>query len=274
MLSSSFTVRSVDERFATALRWHCAPFIRPTGEQHAFFVDLLKEDEDSNLPEPSLSLYEAGVLRFRHPRVERVLEHAVWSLHNAVPKRSRDFLFLHAGVVARGGEAILLPGAMEVGKSSLVVALLELGFGYLSDELGAIDPITGRLHAFPKLISLDDEALLRLDGLEDRLVDRSGSMIALPQRFIRPQDVGSAVADPAPARWIVFLGDDRAGPPRLEPISRAEAVERMAANCFNMFRYHERGVVLLSRVARSAQPFELRGGSPRERAALLDGRLI
>jgi hypothetical protein len=273
LLSCSFTVRSVDERFAAALRWHLAPFLRSAGDQLANMVDVYVEEEAPIPDDPPLSLFEGGILQFKHPRVDKLLQHAIWSLHAAVPNRSRDFVFLHAGAVVRGGDALLLPGAMDVGKSTLVVALLERGSAYLSDELGAIDPITGRLYPFPKLISLDDDALRHLDGLEGRLVDRRDTGIALPQRYVRPNDVGSQVADPTRARWIVFLSAERSGPPRLESIARAEAVERMAANCFNLFRYRERGVVLLSRIAQDVEAFELRGGTPRERAELLTERL-
>jgi len=273
MLSASYTVRSVDAAFAAALAWHLAPFRRASGDQHAVFVDLFVEEEDEGLQPAPRSLYRGSLLRFKHPRLEKLVGHAVWDLHATVPKVSRDYLFLHAGSVARDGHALVMPAAMDAGKSSLVVALLELGFGYLSDELGAIDPVTGRACPFPKRISLDDDALRHFPGLGDALVDPREAGVSLPQRFLRPEDVGAAVAEAAPPRWIVFLGTERSGPPRLEPVSRADAVRRMAANCFNLYRYQERGVVLLTRVGHEAEAFELRGGTPRERAALLAERL-
>ena len=273
MLSTSYTVRSVDEAFSAALAWHLAPFRRPGGDHHAVSVDLFVDEEDEGIQPPPRSLYRGGLLRYRHPRVESLAEHAVWDLHATVPKGSRDFVFLHAGSVARDGGALVLPAAMDAGKSSLVVALLELGFGYLSDELGAIDPVTGRAYPFPKRISLDEDALEHFDGLRERLVDRTEAGVTLPQRYVRPEDLGAGVAEAASPRWIVFLGMERSGPPRLEPIPRAEAVRRMATNCFNLYRYQERGVVLLTRVAQEAEAFELRGGTPRERAALLSERL-
>ncbi len=72
---------------------------------------------------------------------------------------------------------------------------------------------------------------------------------------------------------LVFLTSDWEGRPRLTEISPADAVSRLAASCFNLFRYGERGVVLLSRVAEGARSFELRGGTPLERAALIGDRL-
>ena len=273
MLSTSFTVRSVDDAFSAALAWHLAPFRRSNGDHHAVSVDLFVDEEDEERRPPPRSLYRGGLLRYRHARLERLAEHAVWDLHATVPKGSRDYLFLHAGTVARDGRALVLPAEMDTGKSSLVVALLELGFGYLSDELGAIDPVTGRAYPFPKRISLDEDALEHFEGLRDRLVDRTEAGVSLPQRHLRPEDLGAGVAEAAPPRWVVFPGMDRSGPPRLEPVPRADAVRRMAANCFNLYRYQQRGVVLLTRVAQVVDAFELRGGTPRERAALLAERL-
>lgn len=157
---------------------------------------------------------------------------------------------------------------MDAGKSSLVLALLQAGFDYLSDEVGALDPVTQRAYPFEKRITVSPTAMRFFPGLEERLQDRQGLSAELRDRYVRPEDVGRTVAGPAPVRGIVFVSSDWEGPPRLEPIPRSEAVARMAAASFNLYRYGERGVVLLSRVAAQAPAFELRGGTPPERAAL------
>lgn len=271
MLSISFTVRSVDEGFARALRWHLAPFARQTPETQAFAVDMYIAERDQDMSPPMYSLFVRNELHFREQDLAEVTAHAVWDLHQLVPKTARDFLFLHAGAVARDGAALVLPARMDSGKSSLVTALLRSGWDYLSDELGALDPVTGRIYPFPKLISLDDASLGFFPGLAERLGGRDAS--PLPERFVRPEDLGAATASPAPARWIVFPTPDWGGEPRLTPLTSAEAVENMAANCFNLYRYAERGVILLSRTAGGGQAFELRGGTPSERAELLTREL-
>jgi len=49
-------------------------------------------------------------------------------------------VFVHAGVVAVDGSAIVIPGRSFTGKTTLVGALLELGATYLSDEYAVLDP--------------------------------------------------------------------------------------------------------------------------------------
>ena len=62
----------------------------------------------------------------------------------------RDRVFVHAGVVALDGRAIVIPGRSGSGKTTLVQAFLRAGADYLSDEYAVVDP-RGRVHAFPRL---------------------------------------------------------------------------------------------------------------------------
>jgi hypothetical protein len=261
-------VRSTETEWADAIRWHLSPFLIKERGRRALEIRLYR----TNDREP-VYRYEGS-----EPRDWEILSaallHALWDIHQLVPKAARDFLNLHAGGLVRDGGALVLPARPDIGKSTLTVALMRQGFDYLSDEVGAIDPITGRAYPFPKRVSLDHDSVRFFPEVEGRLADREGLTGRLAARFVRPEDAGSRIGRAAPVRWLVFPTADREGPPRLEPMARAEAVERMAENCFNLHRYGERGVILLARVAKDADAFRLLGGTPTERAALLAERLI
>lgn len=62
-------------------------------------------------------------------------------------------VFLHAGVVAWKGQAIVIPGSSFSGKTSLVAALIKKGALYYSDEYAVLDE-NGLVHPFPKKLSL------------------------------------------------------------------------------------------------------------------------
>ncbi len=62
-------------------------------------------------------------------------------------------MFLHAGVVAWQGSAIILPGKTFSGKSTLVAELIKLGATYYSDEYAVIGQDM-KVRPFPKAISL------------------------------------------------------------------------------------------------------------------------
>jgi hypothetical protein len=74
-------------------------------------------------------------------------------LRQAVAAHARRHVFVHAGVVAFGDQAILLPGRSWSGKSTLVRELVRAGAVYYSDEFAVLDG-RGRVHPFAKPISI------------------------------------------------------------------------------------------------------------------------
>ena len=278
-LSHPMTVRSLDEEWSERLRWHLGSFSRAeAGPTAGTVVEVWPRVEDESDWETG-SWRRAGDLAYAHDgtvvRVasrESVLEYALWDVNATVPQKVGDYLFLHAGAVARNGEGTLVIAAMDAGKSTLVTALLSVGFAYLSDELGAIDPVTARAYPYEKLISLDPDALGFFPGLEERLEDRVGISSRLRQRFVRPADLAAPISGPVPVRWLVFL-ERRSGPPQMRDLTRSESIPRLMSHCFNLARFGDPGAVLLSKVAAGAHPLLLEGGTPSERVALLADRL-
>jgi hypothetical protein len=68
---------------------------------------------------------------------------------------ARDRIFVHAGVVAYAGGALLIPGRSFSGKTTLVAALVEAGATYYSDEYAALDG-DGNVHPYARPLSLRD----------------------------------------------------------------------------------------------------------------------
>ena len=69
------------------------------------------------------------------------------SAHEAIAARATTHAFVHAGVVAVDGKAILIPGRSFAGKTTLVMALVDAGATYYSDEYALIDS-HGLVHPF------------------------------------------------------------------------------------------------------------------------------
>jgi hypothetical protein len=64
-----------------------------------------------------------------------------------------EYIFVHAGVVAVGGHAVLVPGFTLAGKTTLIRGLVEMGAVYYSDEFAAIDE-QGLVHPYPRPLSI------------------------------------------------------------------------------------------------------------------------
>jgi Rps23 Pro-64 3,4-dihydroxylase Tpa1-like proline 4-hydroxylase len=78
-------------------------------------------------------------------------------IDKSVSQRSRQMLFVHAGVVGWRGLAIVIPGRTHSGKSTLVVELVRRGAVYYSDEFAVVDE-SGRVHAYRRSPVLRDQA--------------------------------------------------------------------------------------------------------------------
>lgn len=91
-------------------------------------------------------------------RLEQFAGPAGKRIHWEVAQASRLEYFIHAGVVAVGGRAILLPGRTFSGKSTLVRDLVQLGATYYSDEYALVTPApVPMIRSFPRRISLRED---------------------------------------------------------------------------------------------------------------------
>jgi hypothetical protein len=68
-------------------------------------------------------------------------------------------IFVHAGVVAVGDRAVLLPGRSFAGKTTLVKAFVHAGATYFSDEFAILDE-QGLVHPYLTRLSIRDSDLL------------------------------------------------------------------------------------------------------------------
>ena len=90
---------------------------------------------------------------FRWTRREAAMDVVDAAVRSCVAVRAPEHVFVHAGVVAHGGGALILPGRSLAGKSTLVAALVAHGAEYLSDEYAVLDA-EGAVHPYPKPLSL------------------------------------------------------------------------------------------------------------------------
>jgi hypothetical protein len=190
-----------------------------------------------------------------------------WSVNQAAVRSRPDLVIVHAAVATWGGSALLLPAAMEAGKTTLVAGLVLRGLGYLSDELAAIDPATLLVQPYPKPLTLERGSWPVLPALAP---DVAQSVRPYTERqwqvgvqTIRP----NAVADPARARWIVAPRYERGAATRLEPMGRSEMLKTLTEQCF---RLDAAGFRTLASVVGDSSCHRLVSGSlPRACEALL-----
>ncbi|HEX8063679.1 MAG TPA: HprK-related kinase A [Allosphingosinicella sp.] len=161
----------------------------------------------------------------------------------------KRFLLLHAASVERNGRAILMTGDSGAGKSTLGALLGERGWRFMGDEFALLDLEDGRLHPFPRAVSLKNESLGLFDGVD---ASRLGPVLTgTPKgtlRHLRPNaEAVARMAEPARPVLILFPRFGRDLEPAVREVGAAEAFMRLTQASTNYVALGERGFDALTR---------------------------
>jgi hypothetical protein len=261
-LSHTFTVRWNRARFGRYVRHVLDPFtVSPQ-------IAKARKPATPGLP-PSYSLVDLGPEQERQfvllygedillesGRADDVLHYLLWHVNAEAFWETGEFLVVHAGaVITPAGYGVLLPGEAGSGKTTLTAGLVRAGFGYLSDEVGAIDPVTGRLYPYPKTMDLKGDAF----KLFPELRARNGKLPVVQSRWrIRADDIRpGAIGGPCSLRFVIAPRYREGASTEISPISRADAVTDLWESVWNLFRYGDRALYLLARVIRGARCYRM-----------------
>jgi hypothetical protein len=150
-------------------------------------------------------------------------------LRGRIAVLARDYIFVHAGVVALGERALLLPGPSFCGKSTLVAALVAEGATYYSDEFAVLDR-DGFVHPYARPLSLRTGSQRYGDYAEvAALGGRAGTHPARPAfivltRYVPGTRWAPARRKPGPGALALLTNAVPARPrtePTIEAVSRA-----------------------------------------------------
>jgi hypothetical protein len=157
------------------------------------------------------------------------------AIESYVALRAPDHVFVHAGVVALGAHALVLPGRSGQGKSTLVTALVAAGASYASDEWAVVDG-NGFLHPYPRPLRLRTPGgTFRIDPREtDARIARRPLRLAL---LVVTQHCPGASLDLTP------LGPSRAC---LSLVAHAPAVRARPARALPALRRALNGTLALA----------------------------
>ena len=162
----------------------------------------------------------------------------------------KTYLLLHAATVEREGRALLLTGHSGSGKSTLAALLGERGWRFMGDEFALVDPEDGRLHPFPRAVSLKNQSIALFDGVTP---ERLGPLLTgTPKgaiRHLRPNLEAVARMDqPARPALILFPRFGRDFPAEVRPVGAAEVFVRLTQASTNYVAMGERGFDTLARL--------------------------
>jgi hypothetical protein len=178
------------------------------------------------------------------------------------------FHMLHSAAVGHRGQALLLVGKGGSGKSSSALASLcpQSRLEFLSEDYTLIEESSLTVHPFYGSFKVDGKGLQRMPWL-----DAFPELGRLEEKHCRSIPA-RRVASPSRLRAIVW--PDRSWPGELEPLSRFEALVRMAPNCLLQNpNSSARDLRLLAHLCRQLPSFKL-GLAASPTAAEVESRLL
>lgn len=173
----------------------------------------------------------------------------VTDLQTTLARLAPGRIFLHAGVVAIDGRALVLPGASHAGKSTLVAALVAAGAQYGSDELAVVDA-DGLVHPYARPLAL------RRDGLA--VLRTSAGELG-----------GAAFEEAMPVGAFVFTTYTPGAQLELARVSPGQVVLRLLEHCLGARGRAGETLAVLSAVAGRAPGFAGARGEATETAETL-----
>jgi hypothetical protein len=257
-LSHRFVLTSNDEPLARRAGDLIGEFARPVSDGVARISYELLALAGVGGDSPRYALKRGDEEIAANSDASAVIDHLLWRITDDTVELADGFLLVHAGaVVSADGGGVLILGEAGSGKTTLVAALVQEGFGYLSDEAGAIELDTGVAHPWPRALGFTagSRSLARFAPL---FVDDdigTGKTHVVVER-IRPAAIG-------PVTRIQHVIDHRfsaGAQTRVEPLSRATAVARMGSAAPRLRREGGRGLNTLVEVMRGAEAHRIVSG--------------
>lgn len=183
-----------------------------------------------------------------------------WHVNRQVVATNRHLVLVHAAAAERDGLGVVLAGAMEAGKTTLVAGLVRHGWRYLTDEIVAIEPHSGVIRPYPKPLSVDP-------GSFDVLADLRPDVEPGVEPFLRgqwqvdPHSIRTdAVAGPTEVRVVIVTRYVGGGATRIEPLPRREMLLELIEQTFHFHAAGARNVTALAAVLGGARCYRLQVG--------------
>jgi len=172
-----------------------------------FHINLKRPKGLRHLIYPQVDFYSDIEKPFKPLPLNQTNPFFEWGLNWCIATMSHQFLIIHAAVVAKGNNALLLPGSPGAGKSTLCAALVHRGWRLLSDEMALIDPNTCSVTPIPRPVSLKNASIDVIQHFEPEAVfgpvfedTHKGSVTHMkaPRLSIQQKNKEAII------RWVVF----------------------------------------------------------------------
>jgi hypothetical protein len=271
----SFSIRTDSSSIADQISLLYADYpILENGEFRDFSVSIRPVRSGWTLRKQFVEFRNNGVRPFHPMPSAHAFPLLEWGMNWCVATTMHCWIIIHAAVLERKGQAIILPGLPGAGKSTLCAVLAGRGWRLLSDEHAILDPELTSLIPAPRPISLKNESINIIRSIfPDAIIsppveDTHKGTIAHLKPSTDSVMRANHNADP---HWIVFPHFERDIPTELSVADKGSALVSLAENAFNYSLHGAQGFKLLGDMVETCDVYRLDYGSVMEAADLIDG---
>ena len=191
---------------------------------------------------------------------EQALPVLEWGINLVVALRFHCYLMLHAAVIERNGECMLMPAMPGDGKTTLSAALAQRGWRLFSDEFGLIRPGSDQMIPRPRPLALKNQSIEIIRSFEPSA--HIGPSIPGTRKgtvaHLRPSQASvERASDTAPVGLVVFPRWDEGAKLSLEPMGKADAFMTIGSNAFNFELQGEEGYDTVAAIVDRADCYSL-----------------
>ena len=250
-------INSLAEHFK--LMYHDYPIVlEPFSDFH---IDLKRPKGLRHSIYPQVDFYSDIEKPFKPLPLNQTNAFFEWGLNWCIATMAHQYMIIHAAVVARGENALLLPGRPGAGKSTLCAALINRGWRLLSDEMALIDPLTGSVTPIPRPVSLKNASIDVIQRFAPEAVfgpvindTHKGTVahIKAPEASIQQKN------DKAVIRWVVFPEYHKGSALEISRANSARVLMDLVGQTFNFGTLGLSAFQALNDIVNQAEPLHFR----------------
>lgn len=187
-----------------------------------------------------------------HATLAKALRHLDYEVCRRVMEHRTELLWLHGALLATARGSILISGSSAAGKTTLTLGLLALGYPVGGDDVITVEPTPVSVRAFPWFLHPDAHAQRLL-----RRANRWPSFAQSPSAALLPT---CPLVDLGPPHAVLIKEPPTAEPPRVTPITQAEAVVLLLERSRAERLAHSLVLSTLHRLTAGAACYRVSGG--------------
>ena len=199
-----------------------------------------------------------------------ILDYLFWHVNRHAIESTSDLLLVHAAGVERDGVCVVLPAAMESGKTTLAAGLVRTGFRYYTDEAVAIHPQDLTVTPFAKPLSIDPGSWGVLADLEPTIDESVRPLVAKQWQVPVTSIDANALAEPLSPRLIISPQYRAGAVTELRPVRRADMLLTIMDLTFGFREHPARNMAVLGEVLARCDCYHLVVGDLEAACALVN----